>query len=67
MTGREYRQDDLRDTGYCPLCGATLSAMTVGARGYCERHGWQFADWGLSPAPSENLTPGVMTGKENDR
>ena len=42
MTG--YRQDD-RNIGYCPKCGQELSGLTVAARGYCEIHGWQWADW----------------------
>lgn len=47
MTDREYRQDD-RTEGYCPRCGEPLAAMTTGARGYCETHGWQYADWRAS-------------------
>jgi hypothetical protein len=33
------------DTGYCPHCGRPLSGLTVAARGYCEQHGWQWAEW----------------------
>jgi hypothetical protein len=32
-------------TGYCPKCGTPLTGLTVAARGYCEHHGWVFADW----------------------
>jgi hypothetical protein len=46
MTEREYRQDD-ETHGYCPApdCGEPLSGLTVAGRGYCDRHGWTFADW----------------------
>lgn len=44
----EYRQDDETGTGYCP-CGEPLSGLTVAGRGYCDRHGWTFADW-IPPA-----------------
>lgn len=47
MTEREYRQDD-RTEGYCPRCGEPLSAMTTGGRGYCETHGWQYAEWKMN-------------------
>lgn len=40
----EHRQDD-RDEGYCPVCSKPLTGLTVAARGYCEQHGWQWADW----------------------
>ena len=61
MTGPEYRQDDTTD-GYCPQCRQPLTALTVGARGYCDTHGWQWAEW--RTAPDTPLTPGVMTGEE---
>ena len=32
-------------TGYCPKCGKPLTALTTAAKGYCEQHGWVFADW----------------------
>lgn len=41
----EYRQDDLANVGYCPVCAKPLSGLTVAARGYCEQHGWVWADW----------------------
>jgi hypothetical protein len=44
MTEREYRQDD-QTVGYCPLCGRVLSGLTGLLRGYCEVHGWTFADF----------------------
>jgi hypothetical protein len=44
VTEREYRQDD-RNEGYCPVCAKPLTGLTVAARGYCEQHGWQWADW----------------------
>ena len=40
----EYRQDD-RNEGYCPVCAKPLTGLTVAARGYCETHGWQWAEW----------------------
>lgn len=45
MNGRDYRDDDRRDTGYCPKCGRQLANLTTGLRGYCEQHGWTFAEW----------------------
>lgn len=70
MTGPEYRQDDRRDDGYCPRCGQPLTALTVGARGYCDTHGWQWAEWrtdNRDHGDETDLTPGVMTGEEHDR
>ena len=40
----DYRDDD-QSVGYCPKCGRQLSGLTVEARGYCELHGWQYAEW----------------------
>jgi hypothetical protein len=45
MTDREYRQDDRRDVGYCPQCGAELAGLTVDGNGYCDTHRWQWAEW----------------------
>jgi len=57
MTGPEYRQDDRRDEGFCPLCGASLANyLTVAGEGYCERHGWVSADW----------TPRTASGSDDD-
>jgi hypothetical protein len=45
----EYRQDDTND-GYCPICTRPLRDVTVTeTRGYCDRHGWQYANWGSPP------------------
>jgi hypothetical protein len=52
MTEREYRQDDRRDVGYCPTCGQPLTGLTVAGRGYCDDHGWTWADW--TPTASGN-------------
>ena len=56
MTDREYRQDDRRDEGFCPLCGEPLANLTVAAQGYCERHGWVSADW----------TPNTASGSDDN-
>ena len=44
----EYRQNDLT-VGYCPKCGAQLVNITMSGKGYCELHGWVFADWKPRP------------------
>ena len=41
----EYRQDDLTNVGYCPLCGDPLDGLTISGRGVCDLHGWQWAEW----------------------
>ncbi len=41
----DYRDDDRPDRGYCPKCGEPLTGLTRAARGYCEVHGWVFAEW----------------------
>lgn len=41
----DYRDDDQRGEGYCPLCKRRLSDLTTEARGFCELHGWQFAEF----------------------
>ena len=39
-------------TGYCPKCGLPLSGLMVNANGFCELHGWQWADWTpIKPKP----------------
>jgi hypothetical protein len=40
----EYRDDDI-SVGFCPLCGSRLEGLTVHGRGFCHRHGWQWAEW----------------------
>ena len=44
MTQNDYRDDD-QTTGQCPKCGRDLGHLTVGLRGWCEQHGWTFADF----------------------
>lgn len=41
----DYRDDDLTNKGYCPHCGRNLGQLTKDARGWCELHGWVFADY----------------------
>ena len=46
----DYRDDDRRDCGYCPHCGKPLTGVTRAALGYCEQHGWVWAEWhGIEP------------------
>ena len=40
-----YREDDLRGVGYCPKCGRALSGMTLEPKGFCDLHGWVFANF----------------------
>ena len=47
----DYRDDDQRDRGYCPKCGEPLTGLTRAARGYCEQHGWVWAEW-TKPQPA---------------
>lgn len=41
----EYRDDDQRDCGYCPQCKRNLGQLTREGKGFCEIHGWVFADY----------------------
>lgn len=41
----EYRDDDVMDEGYCPICGELLRDVSVSGKGYCEKHQWVFAEW----------------------
>jgi hypothetical protein len=52
----EYRQDD-RNEGYCPVCAQPLTGLTVAARGYCEQHGWQWAEWTPRKVYTGEATP----------
>lgn len=63
MTEREYRQDD-ETHGYCPQCGDPLSGLTVAGRGYCDRHGWTWAEW-IPPAVRE--TANLKSGNDDER
>lgn len=56
MSDREYRQDD-RNDGYCPVCAKPLTGLTVAARGYCEQHGWQWAEWTPRKVYTGEATP----------
>lgn len=47
----EWRESDDPDRGYCPVCGEQLTNITLEGMGFCERHGWQFAEW--QPATDE--------------
>ena len=40
-----HREDDIHDEGYCPKCGRTLADLSIGGSGFCEEHGWVYADW----------------------
>lgn len=48
-----HRDDDLQGPGYCPQCGRMLAGLTTEARGFCEIHGWVFAEW--HPAAERTL------------
>lgn len=65
MTEREYRQDDETGIGYCPQCGEPLSGLTVAGRGYCDRHGWTFADW-IPPAVRDDTHSKSDDDERND-
>lgn len=41
----DYRDDDRLDVGYCPTCWRRLSSLTTEAKGFCEVHGWVFAEF----------------------
>jgi hypothetical protein len=56
MSEREYRDDDRRDVGYCPICWRRLSNLTVGARGFCEINGWVFAEFNRPAGYDESAT-----------
>ncbi len=68
----EYRDDD-ETVGYCPKCGRRLANLTTGLRGYCEEHGWTFADfapalgnagWGVRHADGEWVSDGYDTAED---
>lgn len=50
--------------GYCPKCSRILSSLTVGAKGFCEYHGWQYANWSaVHDIPDDDLyEPGAASG-----
>lgn len=41
----DYRDDDDRSTGFCPVCGRRVSDLTTEATGYCEIHGRVFVEF----------------------
>lgn len=41
----DHRDDDDRGSGYCPVCKRDLRGLTNEAKGFCEIHGWVFADF----------------------
>ncbi len=41
----EYREDDIVDRGFCPTCRKPLRDISIEGKGYCETHGWVFAEW----------------------
>ena len=45
---------DQSDTGYCPQCQRELDGLTVGGKGFCEEHGWVFANWSAPDQEDEN-------------
>jgi len=46
MSEREYRQDDVRDRGFCPHCNRLLTGLLLSGAAYCEEHGWVFVNFG---------------------
>jgi len=52
----EYREDDLTDEGYCPICQKPLRDISGIGKGYCETHGWVFANWTRPNEEKENET-----------
>lgn len=50
----EYRDDDIRDTGFCPHCGAHLREVQPSGRAFCEKHGWVFVNFGRTPEEEDD-------------
>lgn len=50
MPDQEYRQDDLTDQGYCPICGERVTTVFVDGAGWCPDHGRVWCDW-TRPVP----------------
>lgn len=61
----EYRANDVSE-GYCPQCGEPLSGLTVAGRGYCDQHGWTWADWTPIP-PAVRETADLKSGDDDER
>jgi hypothetical protein len=46
VSEREYRQDDVRDRGFCPHCNRLLTGLLLSGAAFCEEHGWVFVNFG---------------------
>jgi hypothetical protein len=54
MSEREYRDDDLRDRGWCPVCGTQATVVMVDGSGMCPEHGRVWMEWAPpEPVPKE--------------
>jgi len=53
MSEREYRQDDVRDRGFCPYCNRVLDNLLLSGMAFCEEHGWVFVNFGQLPDEEE--------------
>ncbi len=51
----DYRDDDIRDAGYCPNCGRPLKGVTIEGKAYCPRDAtWVFVNWNPPPRKEEH-------------
>jgi len=53
VSEREYRQDDVRDRGFCPYCNRVLDNLLLSGMAFCEEHGWVFVNFGQLPDEEE--------------
>ena len=49
----EYRQDDITDRGYCPICGEPVTTVYVDGAGWCPDHGRVWCDWSTASGTHE--------------
>lgn len=63
MSG-DYRDDDLRQKGWCPFCAAVVTQVMVDGSGWCEIHGKVYLNWEMPKKGEDDgedeieITPG---------
>jgi hypothetical protein len=41
----DYRDDDILDQGFCPVCGRVAREVYVDGSGWCSEHGKVWLNW----------------------
>lgn len=52
MSG-DYRDDDLRQKGWCPFCAAEVTQVMTDGSGWCPEHGKVYLNWAPPNIPSD--------------